>query len=60
MKRLVFEAVEVARGKGIHLGEDPIEKVRRVAEATKENRSSMGQDFDRRQRTESTPSMEPW
>jgi 2-dehydropantoate 2-reductase len=23
-----------------------------VAEATKENRSSMGQDFDRRQRTE--------
>jgi len=52
MKKLVFEAVEVARGKGIHLGEDPIEKVRRVAEATKENRSSMGQDFDRRQKTE--------
>ena len=52
MKKLVFEAVEVARGKGIHLEEDPIEKVRKVAEATKENRSSMGQDFDRRQKTE--------
>jgi 2-dehydropantoate 2-reductase len=52
MKKLVFEAVEVARGKGIHLEEDSIEKVRRVAEATKENRSSMGQDFDRRQKTE--------
>jgi 2-dehydropantoate 2-reductase len=52
MKQLVFEAVAVARGKGIHLEEDPIEKVRKVAEATKENRSSMGQDFDRRQRTE--------
>jgi 2-dehydropantoate 2-reductase len=52
MKKLVFEAVEVARGKGIHLEQDPIEKVRRVAEATKENRSSMGQDFDRRQKTE--------
>jgi 2-dehydropantoate 2-reductase len=52
MKRLVAEAVEVARGRGIHLAEDPIEKVRKVAEATKENRSSMGQDFDRRQKTE--------
>jgi 2-dehydropantoate 2-reductase len=52
MKNLVSEAVEVARGKGIHLGEDPAEKVRKVAEATRENRSSMGQDFDRRQRTE--------
>jgi 2-dehydropantoate 2-reductase len=52
MKKLVFEAVEVARGKGIHLEQDPIEKVQKVAEATKENRSSMGQDFDRRQKTE--------
>lgn len=52
MKNLVAEAVEVARGKGIHLEEDPIEKVRKVAEATRENRSSMGQDVDRRQKTE--------
>jgi 2-dehydropantoate 2-reductase len=52
MKKLVFEAAEVAREKGIHLEKDPVEKVRKVAEATKENRSSMGQDFDRRQRTE--------
>ena len=52
MKKLVFEAVEVAKGKGIHLEEDPIEKVRKVAEATKEYRSSMGQDFDHRQKTE--------
>jgi 2-dehydropantoate 2-reductase len=52
MKNLVAEAAEVAREKGIHLEEDPIEKVRKVAEATKENRSSMGQDFDRRQKTE--------
>ncbi len=52
MKNLVAEAGEVARRKGIPLEEDPIEKVRKVAEATKENRSSMGQDIDRRQRTE--------
>ncbi len=52
MEKLVFEAVEVARGKGVHLEEDPIEKVRKTAEATKENRSSMGQDFDHRQKTE--------
>jgi len=52
MEKLVSEAAEVARGKGIHLEEDPIEKVRKAAEATKENRSSMGQDFDRRQKTE--------
>jgi 2-dehydropantoate 2-reductase len=52
MKKLVSEALEVAREKGIHVEADPIEKVRKVAEATKENRSSMGQDFDRRQKTE--------
>jgi 2-dehydropantoate 2-reductase len=52
MERLVVEAGEVARRKGICLKEDPNEKVRKVAEATKENRSSMGQDFDRRQKTE--------
>jgi 2-dehydropantoate 2-reductase len=52
MEKLVTEASEVARRKGIHLEQDPIEKVRKTIEATKENRSSMGQDFDRRQRTE--------
>jgi 2-dehydropantoate 2-reductase len=52
MEKLVSEAVEVARRKGVHLEEDPIEKVRKAAKATKENRSSMGQDFDHRQKTE--------
>jgi 2-dehydropantoate 2-reductase len=52
MEKLVIEASEVAERKGVHLEEDPIEKVRKAIEATKENRSSMGQDFDRRQKTE--------
>ena len=52
MEKLVSEAVEVARGKGVQLEGDPIEKVRKAAEATKENRSSMGQDFDHRRKTE--------
>ena len=46
------EAVEVARGKGIRIEGDPIDKVKAVADATRENRSSMGQDFDHRRRTE--------
>jgi 2-dehydropantoate 2-reductase len=48
----VFEAAEVARRKGIHIEENPTDKVRKAAETTRENRSSMGQDFDHRQRTE--------
>jgi 2-dehydropantoate 2-reductase len=52
MERLVMEASEVARRKGVHLEEDPVEKVRKTIEATKENRSSMGQDFDQRRKTE--------
>lgn len=52
MEALVGEAMEVAQRKGIQIEGNPIEKVKRVAEATKENRSSMGQDFDRRRRTE--------
>ena len=52
MEKLVSEAAEVARRKGIHIEENPIDKVRKAAEATRENRSSMGQDFDHRQRTE--------
>ena len=52
MEKLVFEATEVARRKGVHIEEDPIERVRKAAEATRENRSSMGQDFDHRRKTE--------
>ncbi len=52
MEKLVMEVSEVARGSGVHLEKDPIGKVKKVVEATRENRSSMGQDFDRRQRTE--------
>lgn len=52
MESLVSEAVEVARRKGIRVEGNPIEKVRTVAEATRENRSSMGQDFDHKRRTE--------
>jgi len=52
MENLVTEASEVARRKGIHLERDPIEVVRKTIEATRENRSSMGQDFDHRRKTE--------
>ncbi|OGP94030.1 MAG: hypothetical protein A2157_08370 [Deltaproteobacteria bacterium RBG_16_47_11] len=52
MESLVSEAVEVARKKGIPIEGNPVEKVRTVAEATRENRSSMGQDFDHKRRTE--------
>jgi 2-dehydropantoate 2-reductase len=52
MEKLTLEAAQVARRKGVHIEEDPIEKVRKAAAATRENRSSMGQDFDHRRRTE--------
>lgn len=52
MEALVSEAAEVARKKGVRIGGSPIEKVKAVAEATKGNRSSMGQDFDFRRKTE--------
>jgi len=52
MEKLVSEAAEVARRKGVHIVEDPVEKVKKAAEATRENRSSMGQDFDHRRKTE--------
>ena len=52
MEALVSEAAEVARQKGIRIEGDPIEKVKAVAEATKGNRSSMGQDIDFRRKTE--------
>jgi 2-dehydropantoate 2-reductase len=52
MESLVSEAVEVAKRKEIRIEGNPIEKVKTVAEVTRENRSSMGQDFDHRRRTE--------
>jgi 2-dehydropantoate 2-reductase len=52
MEALVSEATDVALRKGIRIKENPMEKVKAVAEATKENRSSMGQDFDYRRKTE--------
>jgi 2-dehydropantoate 2-reductase len=52
MEQLVSEAVEVAKKNGIPIVENPVERVKRVAEATRRNRSSMGQDFDFRQKTE--------
>lgn len=52
MEALVSEAAEVAKRKGIRIERNPIEKVKAVAEVTSENRSSMGQDFDYKRRTE--------
>lgn len=52
LESLVFEAVEVARKKGIHIEGNPIDRVKAVIEATRENRCSMGQDLDRKRRTE--------
>lgn len=52
MEALVSEAVAVAREKGIAIEGDPLETVKAVAEATRENRCSMGQDFDHRRKTE--------
>jgi 2-dehydropantoate 2-reductase len=52
MEALVSEAVEVARKKGIRIEGNPFDHVKTVAEATRQNRSSMGQDFDHKRRTE--------
>jgi 2-dehydropantoate 2-reductase len=52
VEALVSEAVEVAGKKGILIKGNPLEKVKAVAEATRQNRSSMGQDFDYKRRTE--------
>ncbi len=52
MESLVSEAMEVARRKGFRIEGNPIEKVKTIAELTRENRSSMGQDLDHRRRTE--------
>jgi len=52
MEALVNEAIEVARRKGIRIEGNPMDRVRAVIEATRENRCSMGQDLDRKRRTE--------
>ncbi len=52
MEALVSEAVKVAGKKGIQIEDDPLKKVKAVAEATRTNRCSMGQDLDNRRRTE--------
>ena len=48
----VEEALEVARAQGVEVPSDIVEHVFQVAEATKDNRSSMGQDVDKRRQTE--------
>lgn len=52
MEALVSEAVQVAEAKGIRTPPDPFQRVIEVAKATGANRCSMGQDLDRRRRTE--------
>ena len=52
MEALVNEAIEVARKKGMRIEVNPIDRVRGVIEATRENRCSMGQDLDHKRRTE--------
>jgi 2-dehydropantoate 2-reductase len=48
----VQEAVEIARRLGISVRKNIEEHVLNVAKATGRNRSSMGQDVDRKHRTE--------
>jgi len=52
LEALVSEAVAVARKKGIRVKDNPVDRVKAVLEATRENRCSMGQDFDYKRRTE--------
>jgi len=52
MEGLVNEAIDVARKKGVRIEGNPIDRVKAVIEATRENRCSMGQDLDRKRRTE--------
>jgi 2-dehydropantoate 2-reductase len=48
----VREAIAVARAKGFPIGEEMAQRVIGVAGATARNRSSMGQDVDKKKRTE--------
>ncbi|KYO63798.1 ketopantoate reductase family protein [Thermovenabulum gondwanense] len=53
MKMAVYEAVEVAKAKGIKIVYvDPVEKVKEVCKLTKENISSMLQDIIKKRKTE--------
>ncbi len=52
LEALVSEAVTVARKKGVPIEGDPLGKIKAVLEITRENRCSMGQDFDNRRKTE--------
>ncbi len=44
--------MEVARARGVKVADNTVEHVFQVAEATSANRSSMGQDVDKRRQTE--------
>jgi len=48
----VEEAIGIARSKGFPVGAEMVERVIGVARATARNRSSMGQDVDKRKKTE--------
>jgi len=52
MESLVSETTEVAKRKGIRIQGNPLDRVKAVIEATRENRCSMGQDLDRKRGTE--------
>jgi 2-dehydropantoate 2-reductase len=49
---LVSEAIEVAKKKGVRVERNPMDRVKAVIEATRENRCSMGQDLDFKRKTE--------
>jgi len=51
-KAAVEEAMTVARALGVKVRDDAVEHVFQVAEATRGNRSSMGQDVDKKRQTE--------
>ena len=48
----VLEAIAVARATGFSVGDAMVQRVIEVARATARNRSSMGQDVDKKKRTE--------
>jgi len=48
----VEEAMEVARALGVKVADNTVEHVFKIAEATRTNRSSMGQDVDNKRQTE--------
>jgi len=48
----VEEAIQVATAQGVKVADNTVEHVFAVAQATKDNRSSMGQDVDKKRQTE--------